>query len=464
MNSQIVRPHDHSYEHHAVGEDENEHHHEKKSVLKKVKAKAKKIKDTLKSHGQGHHDHDDHLVHDTPDDHDLDEDDDEDEDEEMANDPEIHGASGLDSTAVRSYGRSSAAMEDEEASPGYSDKTQSTEEGQGNKVRLERTDNVIIKDAPFTPQSLNPIETYSIEEETIRGKPQIGIKNSERFEEDPDAPKSIPQHQIPTNYQTKVTDPTGEGTKEIEASSILHKMGHMDISQESKPEAGEVHFIRHDQSILPTGSHDQFSPEPTPPMPVVSEEDHPAEKGPQQSSYTQKISSATSAIADKAIYAKNVVASKLGYGAREDAKGHEEQEKSKESAASPVQYGKKIATTVTEKLTPVYEKVAETGSNLMSKAQGTGSNTEEQDTGKKLGKVTESEEVKKRLGSFEENTEESGVDTAGSGVVSKVKEVVGSFLGKGEENRSSSQDSLGSEGGDGFPGSLNEEETRGKRV
>jgi hypothetical protein len=79
----------------AQGEDE--HAYERKSVMKKVKAKAKKIKDTLKKHGHGHdHDHDhDHdyqrVGHHIPDDHDLDEEDD--EDEETVEDPEIHGVS-----------------------------------------------------------------------------------------------------------------------------------------------------------------------------------------------------------------------------------------------------------------------------------------------------------------------------------------------------------------------------------
>ncbi|CAL9030633.1 unnamed protein product [Prunus brigantina] len=53
------------------------------------------------------------------------------------------------------------------------------------------------------------------------------------------------------------------------------------------------------------GSHDQFSAE------------RPSN---QSNTYTEKISSAASAIADKAISAKNVVASKLGYGGNNAAK------------------------------------------------------------------------------------------------------------------------------------------------
>lgn len=75
------------------GEDLGEHHQEKQSMLKKVKAKAKKLKDTIAKHspGQGH-DHDNPQEGHVLDDHDLDQEDDEEEDEEMVEDPEVNGA------------------------------------------------------------------------------------------------------------------------------------------------------------------------------------------------------------------------------------------------------------------------------------------------------------------------------------------------------------------------------------
>jgi len=70
---------------------EEEGHHEKgpSKVLKKVKEKAKKIKNVLTKHGHGHeHDRGEHI----PDDHDLDQEDDEDD----YNDNQLHGdAPGL---------------------------------------------------------------------------------------------------------------------------------------------------------------------------------------------------------------------------------------------------------------------------------------------------------------------------------------------------------------------------------
>ena len=69
----------------SVSATEGEDHHEKKSVLKKVKDKAKKIKDTITKHGHGQH-HDEHGQE-------FDEEDD--EDEEMAEEPVVQGGQSM---------------------------------------------------------------------------------------------------------------------------------------------------------------------------------------------------------------------------------------------------------------------------------------------------------------------------------------------------------------------------------
>lgn len=66
-----------------------QHHGEKKSVLKKVKDKAKKIKDTIKKHG---HTHDHEGGHRRGDIYQQGFEEDESDDDEVINDPEIHGA------------------------------------------------------------------------------------------------------------------------------------------------------------------------------------------------------------------------------------------------------------------------------------------------------------------------------------------------------------------------------------
>ncbi|CAL0333263.1 unnamed protein product [Lupinus luteus] len=250
------------------------------------------------------------------------------------------------------------------------------------------------------------------------------------------------------------------------------------------------------------------------------EDNRTGEKAPtQSSSYTEKISSATSAIADKAVSAKNTVASKLGYGEEGDSRDNKvtttttkHVEDNRDNADNSTtntasEYGKNIALSLTEKLAPVYGKVAGVGSAVKSKLPGTEKESVgvEQDRGvsvkdylvdklrpseedkvlseviteslhnkkeeptevrdvknvisnavhkreeepgirekyRPLGKVTESEEVKMRLGTDEKaerRYEDIYVNSPGTGVVDKLKNVVGSwFGGNPEENQSSQQ-------------------------
>ncbi|CAK7337283.1 unnamed protein product [Dovyalis caffra] len=402
------------------------------------------------------------------------------------------------------------------------------------KVLLGRT--AAIKEVPRAPvnspaiveqtRRADPVRGVVHEQERIRGQPDINLNVPVGLEEDPHAPKAGLDGHAPSNYQTKVTDPTGSGGKEAGITPILHSFDRMSVYDESKQgeKQNSSTGLRDGQfSMLPTGSHDQFSAEPTPPMPistlenpesdsksldVLKDKEHPcsdiADKPSTQSSYTEKISSATSAIADKAKAATDVIASKLGYGERgntikEHEMAHEGQNPSK--PASSVEYGKKIAATVTEKLTPVYEKVHDVGSTVTSKVHGntnTSTNTSNeadrrikgQDRGlsvknyfaeklrpgeedralsevisetlnkgkggarmgkkdKPMGKVTESEEVKRRLGSVTEENSGGRMDSAsvynpGMAVVDKLKGAVGSLFVKGAESRASQQHPLSS--------------------
>ncbi|XP_010273089.1 PREDICTED: low-temperature-induced 65 kDa protein-like isoform X2 [Nelumbo nucifera] len=290
------------------GEDE---HHEKKSVLKKVKAKAKKIKDTLgiKKHGNGHdydHDHDD-------------DDDDDDEVEEDEQDTEVHKEPPI-------YESIADRIEEEDAS--------------GQSIRV----------------NLGPI-----------GRLPPLLK-------DPDAPKGRGDTSDPANYQTKATDPTGAGGEEVRVEPILESFGKMKVSEQPEPEAWSN-----------TGSHDQFSPDLPPDqtntspgnaqtVPVTEAVVHSqaGEAGnptTQPSSYTEKISSATSAIAEKAVSAKNAVASKLGYGGNDAAVPGTPEGGDSTKSAPAGEYGRKFAEGVTGTLAPVYEKVSGAGSAVVSKMQ-----------------------------------------------------------------------------------------------
>ncbi|KAL5080960.1 hypothetical protein RYX36_009381 [Vicia faba] len=211
-------------------QDEHPHdEHEKKSVLKKVKAKAKKIKDTITKPKHGHHDDHEHgpgQEHEQyqyekqhiPDDHDLDQEDDEDE-----QDPEIHGAPIYDSVAVRNVTPYVQGVD-------FGGKTLMGEEHHQHE----------------------PGRTFVKEERTMISKVNL--------EEDPHAPGSRFEANVPANYQTKVTDPTGTGGAEIDISPIQESMERM--SKQNEPKSVPTPTICETQYPSPcVGIHNQFPPE-----------------------------------------------------------------------------------------------------------------------------------------------------------------------------------------------------------
>lgn len=201
---------------------------------------------------------------------------------------------------------------------------------------------------------------------------------------------------------------------------------------------------------------------------------------PNQSSYTDKIALATSVVADKAVAAKNAVASKLGYSGEA---GHENRVEGAETPSSAGGYGSTVAGMVT----PVYEKVKETGASVMTKLPFSGTGTEQgQDKGvsakeylteklspgeedkalsevvaeklhlgggggePKKGTVTQSEEVEKRLGGFKDPSSEAATkhgeayaEEGEGGMAEKLRGAVTSWLaGTTEEVTQKSTESV----------------------
>ncbi|KAJ8554442.1 hypothetical protein K7X08_025120 [Anisodus acutangulus] len=349
---------------------------------------------------------------------------------------------------------------------------------------------------------------------------KIGVLRG--VEEDPHAPKDrLEMSPNPTNYQGKVADPTSANNEAGVGPLVrsFDKLGVDDAPETTikqgtegvRPElrAGDTKFDQGTERVQYTGSRDQFSPQETPTnFPSVHEDTESIPKNmnpsnpedlPQDTltrkpgSYTEKISSATSAIADKAVAAKNVVASKLGYGGTEEDSSKSQVttggDKDATKTTSETELAQKAASTVAEKLAPVYEKVAGAGSTVMDKVQGTESRgggdvehegkiketdkgvsikeylaekfkpgeedkalseviscslsrqkdkTEETGEAKPMGKVTESVEVERRLGPIEDTKKENGGETHvgegfGQGVVDRVKGAFSTWLGKGGE-------------------------------
>lgn len=220
---------------------------------------------------------------------------------------------------------------------------------------------------------------------------------------------------------------------------------------------------------MPTGSHDQFSPELAPPE-RKSTEDNPQEnvlgRPSNQGSYTEKISSATSAIADKAVSAKNAITSKLGYGEKHhrgnaQERGVEGQDKGisvKDYLAEKLKPGEEdraLSEVISEafhtkevnqeKPTATSRPVSDVISDALHKQK-----EEPDETDRPMRKVTGSEDVARRLGTHEndDSSKESNINssfiinnssTCGNGVVDKVKGAVGSWFRKGDESKGSQQ-------------------------
>ncbi|KAK7380298.1 hypothetical protein VNO78_32806 [Psophocarpus tetragonolobus] len=241
MDSRAVQNQAHGYgEHHhnshnvgsqqvAHGE-EHDRDHEKKSVLKKVKQKAKKIKDTITKHGHhdqvhGHEYHyeDQHI----PDDHDLDEED------EVDEYPEVHGAPIYDSATVRS------------AAPGQVDTVGRPGDNFGGTT--------IIGEEPNEPR-------FVLEEIEVHAKLNLG--RPMHLDEDPNVPRSAAQACAPANYQTKVTDPSGTGGEEIDFTPVEKSFSRMTVHNEPKayPETKFSPTVA--QTQYPSaGRQSQFEPE-----------------------------------------------------------------------------------------------------------------------------------------------------------------------------------------------------------
>lgn len=566
MDSHIAQPN--------YSEGVEEEHHEKKSMLTKVKAKARKIKHTLTKHGHGNNG-DDHV----PDDHEFDEE----NDYEFQDSPDIHGSGdngedhvpdvhdldkeddyelqkdsprldksinvsrpesgnmppGLNYERPTPMSVDPPATEERHTGTGIG-KTNDVLSGEGppntpvvmnpgshdtgetdppateerhTGTGIGKTSDVLSGEGLHnTPVVMNP-GSHGTEED---GQPGVNLGTPGVLEEDPHGANA---HAPPPNYQTKVSDPTGQGGREADVTPMIHSFDRMNISPESetkeaktgtKPNLSGTELDKTGSSKVrdvSTGTHNQLSPEPMPPTPISTTEksqtlDTTEDQNEQrdqthetanQSSYTDKISFASSALAEKAVAAKNVVASTLGYGEKEKGlaglaatESHEGETNTNDARSSlPVEYGKKIASSVTDTLAPVYGKVAGAGTTVFSKIQGTSTATpspssgvddkgvtvkesgvdgvadkgvsykayvaeklkpgeedralsgvisdalfkrkEDVGTDSPVGKVTESEQVARELGS-----EEPISSPVKSTMVDKLRGVVGSYFGKEE--------------------------------
>ncbi|KAI9161723.1 hypothetical protein LWI28_020128 [Acer negundo] len=339
--------------HQTVAEgDQDEQHHEKKSVFTKVKARAKKMKDTFTGHGHG-----------------VDEEGDED-DQEKFEDPKIH-----DSPAARN--------ED-------------------------------------LPTSVAGRETFD------RTKPQ---------EHD----HELGANHRPSKQSSSYTDKISYPTTGIAADKAV---------SDKNVEASTFGYGDKDNK---TGVHDH--------------EGVGGRPSSDQSSYTQKISSATSAIADRAVSAKNLVALKLGYGEKDNEvpstgtfgtanqqqqqRGVEGNNKEKGGGGGgsvkgyfaeklkPGEEDKALSEVITESLykrKPEQQQKQEAAPRPVGEVISDAMHKRNDDpdgevNSRPMGKVTASEEVARRLGDTKDDQAPEN-----KGMVDKIKGAVGSWLGTGDQS------------------------------
>lgn len=325
MDPQTASPHQEDPNNAGMHSGEEEPHPEKQSVMKRVRAKAKKIKHSLTGHGHAHEEHDDHSGE-------LDEEDD--EDEEMAEDPPIDDSAAT-KTAPTWGEENLAKAKDTLGKPAVKEEHPQASAGT-HPIRPHGTpvDSAIPQTRPHAPANTTAdsfstgthparppgipadlgYETHApvkpLTHTSVPGIHQTGVPDlptkvdrGQEIAVDPSAPKDRHDTHTPSNYQSKVVDPIGVGGEEVGITPITHSFGKMNVHGESEPKT-EHH--------LPTGIHDQFS----------SSEGHEPLTRSEEQQY--KLSSANSAI-DKAATATNVPASKLGYASQDPINKSEEQ-------------------------------------------------------------------------------------------------------------------------------------------
>nr|GLL38939.1 low-temperature-induced 65 kDa protein-like [Ipomoea trifida] len=378
-------------EHRGPGlQDDDEHHHEKKSVLKKVKAKAKKIKDTLTHHGHGHgHEHD------------RDDEESLEDDDEMEEDPDVHGGhiggGGVTSTVIQHKVVDDFGPVEKPRAYPLTDPDKDLY-GSGLKdegiFRRGEEDDARQKTGGISRVPLHKRQPPFVSEtHQTSGHGRGDFLQPGGLEEDPHAPSDRPRP--PSNYQSKTFDPTGAGGEEARISPLVQSFEKMEVSgdepkpeQNIRPEAGTHHKLY-------TGSHDQFAPEPvatnvytsskdTEPIPKSFDPSKPENlprdpidgKPQQEGSYAAgKTQGAHAAAASPVDYAKTAamaVADKLAPVYEKVAGAGSAVMEKLPIASSGEGEGKSVTSTVKETLAPVYDKVAGAGSTLMSKVQGPG--------------------------------------------------------------------------------------------
>ncbi|KAH7854401.1 hypothetical protein Vadar_013377 [Vaccinium darrowii] len=321
MDSQIPRPGGLDQNQPTGMEGQEDHQPGKRSVfMNKVKAKARKIKDALtKKDDNADHDNNDETVEGHE------------EEDEMVVDSEVHESvpgknpsGNLEKPTVAAENRYDSKYQDPQTrqfSQGQDEDIGKYGGSTGSSTLMGVAD-VHVPEKPddsFSP-SAGTFGTPGSESagNFVHGevaghtgqRPKISMETPTCMEEDPPKPKDGPEA---SNYLSKIDDPTGAGGEEAGITGMRHSFDKMNVydKPESKPKSEQA-------PELYTESQDQFSPEPIPPQSTINANDTEDVPVDNVTKLPSNQSGYTSAIADKAIAAKNAVAWTLGYGANQD--------------------------------------------------------------------------------------------------------------------------------------------------
>ncbi|KAL6533155.1 hypothetical protein OROMI_027267 [Orobanche minor] len=290
-------PHERTQHSEVIGDD----HREKKSVMEKVKDQAKKIKETIKKSERGHRRDDG-------------------DEEDMANPSEVHqGAVPMYESPVVPGTHLPIQTDFNLEKP-----TDTREDRYSPNVRNE-----VVGDEGVVPAAgpvkMEPDMGRSSLEPKFEKPPElpdttsmVRISPLMGLEEDPHSPKVPPGKISPSNYQSKVTDPTGEGGKEADVAPLLQRLDNIHIHDRSQSDQApepepKPHAGSHGQFAPQSNpTADQFVPQPNPDSIKTLDQTDPGRSVPRDT-ISGKFSSAVSTIAGKAASAKATFESKLGY-------------------------------------------------------------------------------------------------------------------------------------------------------
>ncbi|KAK1284005.1 hypothetical protein QJS10_CPB21g00502 [Acorus calamus] len=217
----------------VIGEEE---HHEKKSMMKKVKDRAVKIKDTLKKRGYGR----DHVNEEENVEHEEEE---EDDDDDGVQDPEAHGAAEkeilVDLKIIIVFESTPAhTLEGQGGHPGRSGvhlgNTQPLQEDSNKSGASEALP------ANYEAKTTDPSSTVfeSTTAHTLEGQGGhpggSGVHSGNPQPHQEDSNKLGASEASPTNYEAKTTEPSFTGGGEAHLSPITHSFQEMQISEEPK--------------------------------------------------------------------------------------------------------------------------------------------------------------------------------------------------------------------------------------